>query len=100
MIIMANNSMGIDRLAADTTAKAATAWVRQIVRVIGVCFHPDEPFSSYRDESGAALFTPERCVARDADLARAWDILDSAGMDIYAIGLSEQRRILAVARCR
>ena len=72
----------------------AKAWVRRLVRLMGAGFHPDTPFDEYRTPDGARSFTPSECALLEQGLATAWDILDRAGIEIYAVAEPVQRRVL------
>lgn len=79
-------------------ADEARRYVRSLVRLVGIGFHPDQPFSGYVDAgSGRASFGPRECRQLEAGLNRAWRTLDAAGEDLYAIAHEEQRRILQSA---
>jgi hypothetical protein len=65
-----------------------------MVRYIGPGFHPDSDFCDYVSEDGKRLFTAAQCKAFERDLRRSWVALESAGIEIYAVALPVQRRLL------
>ena len=91
-----NEKSGTLRAALMNASPAdAVAYVRKLVRAIGPGFHPDERFANYVTvKDGMPVFTADECLRLETALRRAWRILDSAGVDIYAVGLREQRRVL------
>jgi hypothetical protein len=82
-------------VAPHATAAEAASYVRRLVRFIGPGFHPDEPFENYvSGDAGRKSFTSRDCRRLRSGLMRAWRILDAAGVEIYSVGLKEQRRLL------
>lgn len=85
----------IEQLEETAGAAQAIAWLRGVTKAIGPGFHPDTPGADYlHGESGAALLTPEQAQRLDADLDRAFELLEAAGRDPYAIAGRVQRRLL------
>lgn len=80
-------------LPANATIAQAKTWIRRMVRYVGPGFHPDTPFDGYVTSDDKPLFTPEQCAQNENSLSAAWTIFDRSGVDIYAIGLSVQRRL-------
>jgi hypothetical protein len=88
------NYTRIPDLAHEATARDAIRWVRNLVRFIGPGFHPDSAFEDYVMDDGTLCFTPDQCVILERALAQAWKLLDEAGLEIYRIALTVQRRML------
>ncbi len=81
-------------LAQGASVKDAIRWVRNLVRYIGPGFHPDSAFDDYVMDDGSACFTPEERGVLETGLAQAWGLLDEAGIEIYRVALTVQRRML------
>lgn len=87
----------IEQLKETADAAQAIAWLRGVAKAIGPGFHPDTPGADYiHGETKKALFTPEEAQRLDADLARVFVLLESAGKDPYAIAGRVQRRLLGM----
>lgn len=79
----------------EADAAEAIAWLRGVTKAIGPGFHPDTPAADYiTGDDGSSLFTPSEAERLDADLDRAFDLLEEAGRDPYAIAGRVQRRLL------
>ena len=76
------------------TVKDAIRWVRNLVRFVGPGFHPDSSFCDYVTDDGVNSFTPKECRFLERELTHAWDVLDKAGVEIYRVALTVQRRLL------
>ena len=81
-------------LSKNASPGQASRWVRRCVRFVGAGFHPDTPFSQYVRPDGSASFTNAESQILEIGLERAWTILENAGIEIYAVALAVQRRIL------
>lgn len=85
-----------ESLPAGAGPKEAAAWVRKIAGFVGLGFHPDTPFSEYvKVDDGSRSFTRLQCTKLQRSLDAAWEILSKNDIDIYSIGLREQRRLLS-----
>ena len=92
---MRNSDKMPAQISEDATAVEAALWVRRIVRFVGPGFHPDTPFDEYvRIGDGSCLFAPGEAELLQANLDRAWAILDRAGIEIYSVALRTQRQLL------
>lgn len=77
---------------------AAARFTRGLTLEIGVGFHPDTPFDDYVDiETGKPTFSSEEAAQLEAEHARAWQILDEHGVDIYRLGFPVQRAMIRAA---
>jgi hypothetical protein len=81
-------------LAPKANVKDAIRWVRNLVVFVGPGFHPDSSFHDYVTDDGVSSFSQAECRFLEREMARAWKILDKAGVEIYRVALTVQRRLL------
>jgi hypothetical protein len=81
-------------IAQTATVKDAIRWVRSLVVFVGPGFHPDSSFRDYVTDDGVRSFSPAECCFLEEQQAKACGILDKAGVEIYRVALTVQRRLL------
>ena len=92
-------TFSLEQLDDDAGAEQALAWLRGITKAIGPCFHPDTPGADYlHGDTDEPLLTEEQARRLDEDLDRAFELLEAAGRDPYAIAGKVQRRLLGMPR--
>ena len=69
-------------------------FVRRLTRWVGPGFHPDTPFREYALPDGARGFDRKTCQLLENSLSRATKVLDYAGVDVCAVAIPIQRRLL------
>src|SRR4051794_13628156 len=85
----------LPKLPLKADVDSANTYVGRLVRSIGPGWHPEDAQDSYVDvDTGAPLLAEQQARTLSEDLARANAILDAAGVDICAVALPVQRRIL------
>ena len=83
-------------LPGNSTANDAMLWLRQLVRDIGLGFHPDSAPEDYVFPDGTPVFTRDQCAALMGSLARLFQIL---GNELpYEIGAEVASALLAESR--
>lgn len=82
------------RLSHTANAEIAAEWVRDLVRFIGPGFHPDSRFSDYVTDHGRRCFTPKESRFPEGEMKLTCEILEQAGIEIYAVALPVQHQML------
>jgi hypothetical protein len=62
----------------------AVYYLTDIIRFLGLAFHPDNPASEYTEQSGKQTFTPEECKVIDKNLNTVHEQL---GERVYTISM-------------
>ena len=87
----------IERLNDEADAAESVAWLRRVAKAIGPGFHPDTPATDYiLGATDEPLFDAEEAACLDADLDRAFKLLEAAGRDPYVVAARVQRRLLGM----
>lgn len=79
----------------DATAEQASAWLRQLVRDLGLGFHLDTRPDDFLFSNGTPCFTAEECSTLNRSLERLFTILGDVHADDIAADVSA--RLLAEA---
>jgi hypothetical protein len=89
--------MNVPHLPVDATPADALRFMRELTKAIGPGFHPDTPAADYVSaQSDVVLFTNDQALRIDADIDRAFCLLESAERDPYQIAHRVQRRLLGL----
>jgi hypothetical protein len=83
----------------DKTFRGAYMFVRDLVRTVGLGFHPDTGFAEYgtAEPPHERIFTEDEAASLDESLEAAMRLLEEGGTDAYDVGFPVQRRMLMSA---
>jgi hypothetical protein len=62
----------LGRLTSEDEAREFIAWCCE---QLGLCFHPDTPFSDYEDAAGEKVFSKEAVLLYEALMGQAYQLL-------------------------